>query len=361
VENLKRLVKALTNTHGISGMEQDVRDLIVSEIQSDCFALREDVLGNLIASVGAKGGYKIGVYAHMDEVGMIVRRISGRGMIHFDIVGSIDERIFIGSKVEIKTEGGKIIPGVIGNKSRHLQTSSDLSANVALNQMAIDVGAQSANEVIEMGIEVGCPIMFDTKCHFYDNNTVLAKALDNRIGCTVLITAINELNKKLENTTLYGIFTCQEEVGARGASVAGFGLDLDLCITLDTVPVQNTEQVVEGEVNLGGGPVIRLLDWNAGTKLGMITDKKISQRLRQVAQSAEIPHQIDVLSSTYLDSSTAHLTGSGIPGGSICFPRRYSHTAVEMSNMNDVESAVKLLCEFILSLDKAPIVFGKNY
>ncbi len=107
--------------------------------------------------------------------------------------------------------------------------------------------------------------------------------------------------------------------------------------------------------------MIRIFDWHPATKLGMFTHPKIKERLLEVARKEKIPHQKDVLTSTYLDSSTAHLTAGGIPGGSICFPRRYSHSPVEMSHLSDMENGVRLLTAFIRDLEEDPIFFGKTY
>jgi endoglucanase len=157
------------------------------------------------------------------------------------------------------------------------------------------------------------------------------------------------------------MFTVQEEIGAKGAGVVAFDVRPNLTITLDNVPTKNPDQVSATEVDLGGGPVIRIFDWHPATKLGMFTHPKIKERLLEVARKEKIPHQKDVLTSTFLDSSTAHLTAGGIPGGSICFPRRYSHSPVEMSRLDDMENGVRLLVGFIQGLEENPISFGKIY
>jgi len=93
----------------------------------------------------------------------------------------------------------------------------------------------------------------------------------------------------------------------------------------------------------------------------MFTHPLIKDRLEEVAKREKIRYQADVLTATYLDSSQVHLTAGGIPGGSICFPRRYSHSPIEMSHLNDIHGGLKLLVKFVESLEKDPIRFGKNY
>jgi endoglucanase len=335
--------------------------VIVEELKPHCQELREDPLGNLLAKIGADGGYRIGVLAHMDEVGMIVNAIRENGLIGFELVGMIDERVLLGSVVNIMTSDGRLIPGVIGSKSRHLQTPEESRVPVSHKLLWIDIGANSRDEVIKQGIDIGCGIVFSTPFHVYPNGTILGKALDNRISCSVLIEALKVLSSRMKNTTVYGMFTIQEEIGAKGARVVAYDLKPHMIIALDNVPTMNRDELSAHNIDLNRGPVIRIFDWYPPYSFGMFTHPAIEARLRKVAHEEKIKHQVDVLTSTFLDSSQAHLTAGGIPGGSICFPRRYSHSPVEMSHVNDITSGLDLLVKFVESLDRDPIEFGRIY
>lgn len=361
MREIKNVLRTLVETPGLSGFEKEVREFIAEKVMGSCDELWEDAFGNLIAKCGNSDGYKIGIYAHMDEVGLIITKISSHGLLSFDLMGMIDERILPGSVVHVCTKKGKRIPGVIGNKSKHLQTAQEQNSVTPYKKMVIDVGAKNAEEIAQMGIQVGCQVVFSTACTFYPNDTVLAKALDDRVGCLTLIHTINELCGKLKNITLYGFFTAQEEIGAKGATSVANGMGLDMFICLDTVPVQNGNDIGEGDTNLGNGPVIRISDAMPAFTKGMISHPEIVDRMIQVAEDKKIPYLADVLHSTYLDSCTAQFTDNGIPGGSLCFPRRYSHTPVEMCNLQDIDYAITLLEEVLLSLDESPILFGKKY
>ena len=355
------LLKRLCETPGPVGREQKVKEIIVREVKSVCSELREDPLGNLVARVGPKDGYRIGILAHMDEVGLIVSRISERGLIGFELLGMIDSRCLLGCPVHVVASDGVLIPGVIGNKSRHLQTEEEAKAQVSHKNLWIDIGASSREEVLKQGIAIGSGVVFATPFHAYDNGAVTGKALDNRISCAVLIEALKPLAPKLKKTTLIGMFTIQEEIGAKGAQVVAFDERPVMTITLDNVPTQNPNEVKPGDVDLNQGPVIRIFDFFPPLAFGMFTHPLIQDRLQKVASREKIRCQMDVLTATYLDSSQAHLTAGGIPGGSICFPRRYSHSPVEMSHLNDIVGGFKLLVKFIESLEQDPIQFGKNY
>ena len=360
-ENLIGLLHRLSETPGPPGQEQQVRDLIVEELKAFSQELTEDSLGNLIAKTGADDGYRIGILAHMDEVGFIVSGISDKGLIDFEMAGNIDPRSLLAREVDIVNTEGKLVRGIIGNESRHLQTGENSSVQLSHNQLSIDIGVNSFDEVLGQGITVGCGIVFATRFHRYPYGAVLGKALDNRIGCAVLVEALKSVGSSLRNTTVYGMFTIQEEIGAKGAGVVAFDILPQMTITLDSVPTKNPEKINARDTDLNHGPVIRLFDWHTSTKKGMFTHPNIRNRLLEVARKEKIPHQVDVLTRTYLDSSQAHLTAGGIPGGSICFPRRYSHSPVELSHMDDIENGLNLLVAFIKSLDENPIMFGRNY
>ncbi len=359
--DLTALLRRLCEAPGPPGQEQKVKEIVVDELKSCCRHLREDALGNLIATVGPEKGYKVGLLAHMDEVGLIVSRVSDGGLLGFELMGMIDPRCLLASPVNVLASNGLLIPGVIGNKSRHLQTKEESKAPVSPKNLWIDIGAGSREEAAKQGIGIGAGVVFSTPFHLYENGAFTGKALDNRMSCGVLIEALRQLGPGLKGTTLFGMFTVQEEIGAKGARVVAFDDRPEMTITLDNVPTQNPSEVRAGDVDLNRGPVVRLFDYYPSLTFGMCTHPLIKDRLLEVAAREDIRCQTDVMASTYLDSSQAHLTAGGIPGGSICIPRRYSHSPVEMGHLNDVKGALHLLVKFIESLEGKPIRFVKQY
>jgi tetrahedral aminopeptidase len=358
-ENLVEVLRKLSQAPGPPGQEQRVKDIIVEELRAFCTEIVEDPLGNLIATVGAEDGYRVGVLAHMDEVGFIITKIANNGLLGFELTGIIDDRCLLGCLVHVIGPEGRLIPGIIGNKSRHLQTEEELKARVSHKALWIDVGAASRDEVLGRGIGIGSGVVFATPFHVYENGAILGKALDNRISCAVLVEALKALSSKLKKTTVYGMFTIQEEIGAKGARVVAFDRRPQMTITLDNVPTQNPVEVGPGEVDLNRGPVVRIFDWWPSLTFGMFTHPSIKERLLEVAAREKIVCQSDVLTSTFLDSCEAHLTAGGIPGGSICFPRRYAHSPVELSHLNDMKGGLQLLVKFLETLEEHPIRFGK--
>jgi putative aminopeptidase FrvX len=359
--NMTQLLKEMCELPGPPGQEQAVRNFIAEETEPFCREIREDPLGNLIVKAGAEDGYRVGVLAHMDEVGFIVSGVSERGLIGFELMGNIDARSLLNCEVDLMSQGDKLIRGVIGNLSRHLQTEEELQERISHRNLWIDIGASSPHEVEEQGIGIGSGIVFATKFHLHPGGAIVGKGLDNRVGCAVLIETLKALGSRLRGTTLYGMFTCQEEIGAKGAQVVAFDSRPRMTITLDTVSTKNPDKIAPRQIDINRGPVIRLFDWLPTAKLGMFTHPAIKDRMLTAAHAIGIPYQVDVLTSTYLDSSGAHLTAGGIPGGAICFPRRYSHSAVELGHLNDVTHGLRLLIKVIEDLDKEPIEFGRVY
>ena len=151
-----------------------------------CREIREDPLGNLIVNVGAEDGYRVGVLAHMDEVGFIVSGVSERGLIGFELMGNIDARCLLNCEVDVMSRDDTLIRGVIGNLSRHLQTEEELQEESPTeNSRSISVPVRS-REVEKQGISIGSGIVFATNFHLRPNGAITAgKALDNRVGCAV--------------------------------------------------------------------------------------------------------------------------------------------------------------------------------
>lgn len=360
-DHFLKMIHDLVEIPGPPGQEQEVIRYLSDYAKPFADSIRIDRYGNLITSVGTNRPYKVAIVAHMDEVALIVKNIEANGAIRFEKAGIIDDRVLPGREVDIMVPDG-LQRGAIGTKSRHLLAAEEMNRIPGYKEMWIDVGTSSKEQTEQLGITVGCGICFATTFSSLADGTMLAKALDDRIGCAVMIETLKRLASEpaLSKVQVYGIGTAQEEIGARGAAVAAYGLDLDLAIVLDTVPVENPVVSLEKQtVRLNGGPVIRIFDIHMETLRGAISKPEIVDRLVSTAKSNTIPHQIDVLSGTFLDSTNLHLTGPGIPSGSVCFPRKYSHSPVEMASVNDALSAVELLVGFVKSLEDSPLYFEK--
>ncbi len=352
VKRLVEILEEFSNILAPSGHETRMVENIVEKVKGIADTIHLDTLGNLIVEIGNSKKDRLLIDAHMDEVGLVVIQITESGQILFDKLGLIDDRILLAREVAILTPKGEV-RGVIGTKGRHLLTVDDLKKQVNVKQMWIDTG-MSKEELQEEEIKPGNGICFTTRFQVLPNQFILGKSLDCRIGCAVAIEALNRIyessSKLLDRARLSFVFSVQEELGAWGSSTAAFNLKPKAALVLDTVPCEDSNYFEQpSSIRLGKGPVIRMYDHFPKSFLGSWTHPILRELLPRVAEREGIPFQIDVMTSTFLDSSTLQFTGAGIPTASICFPRRYSHSPTEVSHLEDIENSIKLL---IATLDE---------
>ncbi|OGP91193.1 MAG: hypothetical protein A2156_02715 [Deltaproteobacteria bacterium RBG_16_48_10] len=342
------LFKKLTEVPGGSGFEEKVIEVVSSELRKKIPEVFIDPLGNVIGKLGS-GSRSVMICVHTDEMCLLVKYVDPKGYIYFALNGMIDERVLLGTKVDICSEKG-VLTGVIGVKSRHLMTAKDLRQPITVSDLWIDVGAESAEEVRSLGIEIGDPAVFHPNLQSIGKDTIMSKAIDNRAGCAILIELAERLKKEKIDYQLYLVAAVQEEVGSRGAKVAAQTLQPDFAVVVDTVPAADPiTPPQQATAECGKGPVIRSMDVNT-LGWGTIYSKKVRERLIATAVSHGIPHQRDIF-RTWTDAATIHTSGKGIPCGGLYIPRRYSHSPVELVKWRDVVRTEELVYYFLKELD----------
>jgi putative aminopeptidase FrvX len=345
-KKMKGLLEKLSNAHGISGYEGGVRDIIKKEVESCVDELRVDNFGNLIAVKKGKSP-SVMIAAHMDEIGLMVKYVDDDGFIRFAKVGGWFDQTLVNQRVVLHTAKGNIT-GVIGSKPVHVMKAEDKKKAIETKDMFIDVGALSRDEATALGVEPGITVSLDQKLAALASDRVTGKAFDDRAGATVLITVLQEI-AAMKLTSVFGVFTVQEEVGLKGARTSAFGLNPDVGIALDTcIPgdhpgIKKTDSAVE----IGKGPSITVMD--AGGR-GVITHPRVLEWLCQTAKAKGIPYQMDVTESGTTDASAISLTREGIPSGVISIATRYIHTPVEVLSLKDLAQTAELVVEAIKSV-----------
>jgi putative aminopeptidase FrvX len=342
-----KIFERLVGIPGGSGFEEKVIEFMVTELKKTLPDVSVDPMGNVIGKLG-KGKRSVLVCVHSDEVGMLIKYIDPKGYLYFDLNGMIDERVLLSTKVDICSDKG-IYTGVVGVKNRHLLTAEDSKRPISTSDLWIDVGVESAEEVKRWGIEIGDSIVFHPNFQKIGKDTLISKAIDNRVGCAILIDLAERMKSKKIDYQLFLVAAVQEEVGSRGAKVASQTLGPDMAIVIDTVPASDPiTPPQQATSECGKGPVIRSMDVNA-LGWGTIYPKKIRQRLIATAVKNKIPHQKDIF-KTWTDASTIHTSGRGVPCGGLYIPRRYSHSPVELVKWSDVEKTAELLFLFLKDL-----------
>lgn len=331
-ENLAKL----SNACGVTGRENEVRELMIRLMTPYTDEIVVDRLENVIAvKKGKEKSPKIMLAAHMDEVGLMVKTITKDGFLQFAKMGGIDDRILPAQRVTVFSKK-RTFAGIIGSKPPHIQKEEERKKIIASDELFIDIGAESKDDASAMGVSVGDPVGFDVKYVQLDKDVVVGKAFDNRAGCVTMVEALRILEKT--DFTIYAVGTVQEEVGLRGAGAAAFSVDPDLAIALDVTIAGDTPGVKEFDtsVKMGKGPALTITD------SGMITSSKILRWLLDSAEEEKIPYQIETGLMGSTDAARISLTRQGIPCGNISMPVRYIHSPVGMLCLKDIENCAKL-------------------
>lgn len=324
---MKDLIQKLVEAWGPSGYEHHVRRLIEAEVADLADEVSVDALGNLICRVG-KGGTKIMVAAHMDEIGVMATYAEKKsGYLRFTGIGGLLNTTLMGSRVRF--EDGTI--GVIG--APDMFGSSRMTAP-DLDEFYIDVSDGDGNGAIDAGM----PATFWRPLEVRGSR-LIAKAMDDRISCAIAIEAMRRLKKsrKKKPNEVYFVFTVQEEVGLRGARPAAYAINPDVAIALD---VTSSGDMIKNEkmaVRLGAGTAIKVHD------SGLVVPPAVRDWMVQRAEADGIPYQLELLTLGTTDAAGIQTARAGVASGCISTPCRYVHTTSETVDINDVEAGVKLL------------------
>ncbi|OJX38028.1 MAG: hypothetical protein BGO78_08290 [Chloroflexi bacterium 44-23] len=335
------LLRRLSDSVAVSGDEGAVRKIVLEEVKDVADELKIDALGNVLVTRKSrqKNALRVMVAAHMDEVGFMLVNDDGDGLFSFEIVGGIDNRQLVGKPVLVGKDG---VPGIIGAKPIHLADADELKKPIPVENLKIDIGPGNSKKV-----KVGDRGTFATR-FFQNGPSMFGKALDDRLGVATLIEYVKH---PPENVDLLAAFTVQEEIGARGAKVAGFALDPDVAFVIESTPANDLptwddEENFRYNVHLGAGPAIYRLD--AGT----LSDPRLINLLVETAELLEIPYQFRQPGKGGTDAGAIHKNRAGIPSVSISVPGRYAHTAVLIAHLEDWKNSVALVHAAIQRIER---------
>ncbi|MET1160058.1 MAG: M42 family metallopeptidase [Thermoprotei archaeon] len=343
-DEIYSLLKKLCDAIGPSGYEDEVREIVIEEFKKTADQLWTDTLGNVIAVKKGGGEAKLMLAAHMDEIGMFVSHIDDNGFLRVVPIGGIPERTVIYQKVRIKTRTGNVLRGVVGLKPPHILKKEELEKIPEFKDIFIDIGASSREEAEKMGVRIGDIVVYDRELTRHGNNRVTGKALDDRSGLAVLLKAFELIEKP--GVDIYAVATVQEEVGLKGARTAAFAISPDAAIALDVTIASDVPDTPKHLwfTQLGKGPAIKIVDGRAAT--GLISNRRLVDKLVEIAESEKIPYQLEVLAGGTTDASIIALNKEGVPATTISIPARYIHSPVEVVDLTDMENAVKLVKAF---------------
>jgi putative aminopeptidase FrvX len=325
---MRELIRKLVEAYGPSGVEDQIRAVIRAEVEPLVDELRVDPLGSLVARKQGSGeGQRIVLSAHMDEIGVMVTYVDKRGFARFTGIGGVRALTSVGARVAFAD--GTI--GVIGVEEKR----DDASRVPKFDQLYIDMGATGRDDC---PVQVGDAAVF-VRPFASQGTRLIAKAMDDRIGCAVLI----ETLRRLENTPhdVYFVFSTQEETTLSGARTSTYAIDPDLAIAVDVTKTGDRPESLPMAVALGKGPAVKVKDGK------MIAHPIVRDLLIQRAKAANIPHQMEVLVKGTTDAAAMQLVRAGVPAGCLSIPCRYVHTPSEMVDEADVQNGVLLMLEML--------------
>jgi endoglucanase len=335
------LLRRLSEAPGVPGREDRVRDLIRSELGARADHARTDAMGNLIVEVpGPEGAPLVMVSAHMDEIGFVVRHVDDQGFLRVQNLGGFDVRNLFARLVTVHTRKGGPRTGVLnpGVKPIHIASPEDRKKIPEMADFVVDLGLPAAT--VKAEVRVGDMVTLQQT--FQDlGDVVVGKALDDRVGCWILLEALKRLEAPA--VRLAAVFSVQEEVGLRGAITSAFTVAPDVGIALDTTLAVDTPgtKADQAVTRLGAGTAIKVSD-SSTISHGWLVD-----RFADLAEAHGIAHQFEVLPLGGTDAGAIQRSRGGVASGTLSTPSRYVHTVTEMVAKGDLEAGVALLVRFL--------------
>lgn len=336
------LLKRLCETPGVPGQEDRVRDLILDEVRDLVDEVTVDPMGSLLCRKAGTDPkpQKIMALCHMDEIGFLVSHISEAGWVHVLPVGGFDPRNLFSRRVRVCTDQGDL-PGVMnpGGKPLHISSPEDRKKIPEVHEFVVDLGLGTATaDVVKIGDMV---VMEEPFVEMGDK--IVSKALDNRIACYLGIEALRGLKGQITGAEIHVAFTCQEEVGLRGARTAAFAIQPDIGLGIDTTLACDTLGVPDSErtTKQGDGFGLHLRDSS------FIADRALAAEFAALAEAEEIPFQRCMLRAGGQDGAAAQQAAAGARAVGIVVGTRYIHTVTEMIHKTDLEAARDILVAYL--------------
>lgn len=344
------LLKELTEAHGIPGYEAPVR-AVVRKYLEGLGRLSQDKVGSVVCQKDGRGGPRVMLAGHMDEIGFMVKHVTKEGYLKFLQLGGWFDQVLLGQRVIIKTHKGDVV-GVIGAKPPHLLKEEDRSKVVKKEDMYIDIGATSKEDVEAAGVRPGDPVI--PRADFVvmaNGKTYLSKAFDDRVGTALVISTLQALQEQDHPNSVFGAITVQEEVGLRGARTSAWAVDPDVALILESDiagDVPGIEDAVSS-VKLGAGPTVLLYDRT------MIPNLKLRDFVVDTAADIGVPLQMSYVEAGGTDGGVIHMHKTGVPAVVIGVPARHIHSHSSIIHRDDYDHAVKLLVALIQRMDAARV------
>ena len=352
--SLKNLIKDLCLIPGLSGYEDNVRHYLEDKLKSIDINHYTDILGNLICTLpGEKNLPSVMLFAHMDQLGFVVKKIEDDGFIRVERLGGVPERALASQEVTIQSRDGKYFNGVIGNKSHHATSIDEKFKVISYKDIFIDLGFYNKDEVLDNGIEIGSPVTYSPYFKSIGSDCLTGTAIDDRAGCAVIFNVAKELIKNKNRPTVHIVFSVQEEFNLRGVLPVAQTLKPDIAIQIDLMLSSDTPDMeAQGDIKLGKGPCMSMYSFHGrGTLNGLIPHPNLVSLFEKISKDNNINLQKSATVGVLTDSSYVQFIDKGIASIDMGFPIRYSHSSREICDIRDLINLENLLFKAINSIN----------
>jgi putative aminopeptidase FrvX len=354
IERIRRDLIELMLLPGLSGHEDRVRRAIKQRLSESGIESSTDTLGNLHAHFTGTGP-RVMLFAHMDQLGFIVRRIEPNGLLRLSRLGGVPERTLAAQDVLVCVAEGRDVPGVIANKSHHATTPEEKYHVARCDEIYVDTGHSSATEVESAGIHIGQAVVYQPQAASLANDRIVGTSVDDRAACAVLIDVARQLQLRSGGPPVDIAFTVQEEFNLRGAQPLAQTLKPDIAIQLDLMLATDTPDMQDlGDMRLGAGPGMSLYSFHGrGTLNGVIPHPAMVHLVETSARELEMPLQRSAQVGVLTDLSYVQHVGSGVACIDLGFPIRASHSAREVCDLNDLVSLATLIKATLANINES--------
>lgn len=344
---VESLLKDMALIPALAGAEQKMAAYMENKFKEIGYETRIDTFGNCIAKVPGKDPKApiIMLFGHMDQLGFLVRRIDPDGFIRLERLGGIPEKVLPATPVQVQTESGDMIDGLIGAKSHHVTPPEEKYKVDSYMDLYVDIGATSREEVVALGIEVGAPVVYKPNYVKMLGTRVYGTSFDNRISCAIVVDMAYRLKENPPEATVYLVGSVQEEYNLRGAMMAARSIKPDIAIALD-MNIDGVTPDLKGknDVVMGKGPVLCMYNFHGrGTLNGTIPHPAMVKLVKRVAETEKINLQRSASIGGLTDLSYVQLEGTGVVCVDIGIPGRYTHSPVESCDLKDLEQTSMLV------------------
>lgn len=353
----KELLKDFMLTPAPSGYEKEMAVKLKKCFEQYCDEVYIDRPGNCIGKIkGTQPGLpRAMVFGHMDQLGFIVRKIEDDGFIQVDRLGGIPEKVLPGLQLVIRDEQGGWHPGVFGPKAHHATPAEEKYKVDLVTSLFIDVGAVNAQQVYDMGIHIGCPVVYKPAFQELIGQRVTGTAIDNRGACACLVDMAKQLSSDRPKCDVYLVGTVWEEFNLRGAMLAARTVKPDIAISLDVTLAGDTKDLASKfDDIMGEGACVQLYSFHGrGTLNGTIPHEPLFKLAKRAAAELKMPLQRFASLGILTDASYIQLEGEGVACLEMGFPARYTHTPVEVCDVRDIESLATVCAGMMRRIDES--------